>query len=157
MNLIFPSIFGGLWMMIFSGSALYFDGISGGSLYEILNTQGAENVIYAIFEQLPWPSFIGAIFLLITFISYITAADSNTSAMSNLCTKGITTENQESPLFIQIIWGTIVGALAWVMISYTGIEGIKMISVLGGFPALFLMLAIALGMIKLLWKWREEA
>lgn len=156
MNLIFPSIFGGLWMMIFSGSALYFDGVGGGVLYEVLNTQGPENVIYAIFDQLPWAGFIGVAFLVIIFISYVTAADSNTSAMSNLCTKGITIENQESPLFIQVIWGTIVGALAWVMVSYTGIEGIKMISVLGGFPALFLMIGIGLGMVKLLWKRRKS-
>jgi len=149
-NLVFPSIFGGLWMMIFSGSAIHFDTLSNGALFQILTDKGPENVIYAIFESLPFTRLISIIFLLITFISYVTAADSNTSAMSNLCTKGITTEHQESPVFIQVIWGTIVGTLAWIMISYSGIEGIKMISVLGGFPALFLVIAISLGALQLM-------
>jgi glycine betaine transporter len=38
------------------------------------------------------------------------------------------------------------------MISSAGIEGIKMASNLGGFPALFLILAVALGLIRLMWK-----
>lgn len=150
MNLVYTSLFGAIWMSIFSGSSIFYDMESNGGLFEILNQQGAENVIYNILSEFPMSGIIGGLFLLITFISYVTAADSNTSAMSNLCTKGITTENQESPLFIQIVWGTIIGILAWVMISYAGIEGIKMISVLGGFPALFLVIAIGLGAIKLL-------
>ncbi|WP_421893782.1 BCCT family transporter [Marinoscillum sp.] len=149
-NLVFPSLFGGLWMMIFSGSAIHFDSLSDGALFQTLTDQGPENVIYAIFESLPFTWLISIVFLLITFISYVTAADSNTSAMSNLCTKGITTEHQEAPVFTQIIWGTIVGALAWIMIAYSGIGGIKMISVLGGFPALFLVIAVAFGAIKLM-------
>lgn len=150
MNLFFPSLFGALWMMIFSGASLHFDAQTNGELYQILKKSGPENVIYHILGLLPLAEIVIPVFLLITFLSFVTAADSNTSAMSNLCTKGITTENQESPLPIKIIWGVIIGALAWVMITQSGIEGIKMISVLGGFPALFLVICIALGTIRLL-------
>lgn len=150
MNLLYTSAFGALWMAIFSGSSIFYDRQSSGAIYDLVINVGAENAIYEILNQLPLKQLTSGFFLLITFISYVTAADSNTSAMSNICTKGITTENQESPLFIQVIWGTIIGTLAWVMISYSGMEGIKMISVLGGFPALFLVIAIALGAIKLL-------
>ncbi|MEP4534044.1 MAG: BCCT family transporter [Cyclobacteriaceae bacterium] len=149
-NFLYPSLFGLCWMSIFSGSSIYFDILSDGGLFALLSTEGPENVIYAILNRLPLSQITGVLFLIITFISYVTAADSNTSAMSNLCTRGITTENQESPLMIKLVWGTIIGAVAWVMISYAGIEGIKMISVLGGFPALFLVILIALGAIKLL-------
>lgn len=150
MNLIYTSIFGAVWMSIFSGSSIYYDMNLNGGLFDLIDSVGPENVIYKILGQLPFSQLISGFFLLITFISYVTAADSNTSAMSNICTKGISTENQESPLFIQVIWGSVIGVLAWVMISYSGIEGIKMISVLGGFPALFLVIAIALGAVKLL-------
>jgi len=148
MNLLFPSIFGALWMMIFSGTSLQIDQLSAGSLYDKMTQFGPESVIYNIIGQLPISQIVGPAFLLITFISYVTAADSNTSAMSNICTRGITTVDQESPAFIKITWGMIIGVLAWVVISYAGIDGIKMISVLGGFPALFLIILIALGAIK---------
>lgn len=150
MNLLYPSLFGAIWMMIFGGSALHFDQVTNGKLFSILKDSGPENVIYYIFDQLPVPDVIVPLFLLITFLSFVTAADSNTSAMSNLCTRGITTENQESPLPIKVIWGVVIGVLSWVMIAYSGIEGIKMLSVLGGFPALFLVICIALGAIRLL-------
>ncbi|MEO9474198.1 MAG: BCCT family transporter [Cyclobacteriaceae bacterium] len=149
MNLIFPSIFGALWMMTFSGTALQFDELSDASLYSTMTQSGPESVIYSIIDELPLSQVVGPAFLLVTFISYVTAADSNTSAMSNICTRGITTVNQESPTFIKITWGIIIGVLAWVVISYAGIDGIKMISVLGGFPALFLVILIALGAIKI--------
>lgn len=148
MNLIFPSIFGALWMMIFGGTALQYDQLSNGGMYSQMIQSGPESAIYGIIQELPISQLVGPTFLLITFISYVTAADSNTSAMSNICTKGITTIDQESPTFIKITWGLIIGILAWVVISYAGIEGIKMISVLGGFPALFLVIFIAIGAIK---------
>ncbi|MFY0601118.1 MAG: BCCT family transporter [Cyclobacteriaceae bacterium] len=157
MNLLYPSIFGAVWMSIFSGSSIFYDIESKGKLFKSLGDIGPESVIYQIFSELPMSEVTGGFFLIITFISYVTAADSNTSAMSNLCTKGISTENQESPLFIQIIWGSIIGILAWVMISYAGIDGIKMISVLGGFPALFLVILIAFGAVKLLLSERKHS
>jgi choline-glycine betaine transporter len=90
------------------------------------------------------------LFLILTFLSYVTAADSNTSAMSSVCTKGLTAEQAESPLMLKVIWGSIVGILACVMISFSGMEGIKIISVLGGFPALFLMIAVGFSAIRLI-------
>ncbi|MFY0607313.1 MAG: BCCT family transporter [Cyclobacteriaceae bacterium] len=151
-NLLYPSIFGMVWMSIFSGTSLFQDQASGGQLFEILNTQGAENVIYEIANKLPASEWISGFFILISFISYVTAADSNTSAMSNLCTKGITESNQDSPLSLQIMWGIFIGAFAWIMITFAGIDGIKMISVLGGFPALFLIIAIGISALKLIYQ-----
>ena len=79
----------------------------------------------------------------------MTAADSNTSAMSNICTKGITPDHPESPLYIKVAWGLIIGLIAWIMITFAGIDGIKMISVLGGFPALIIMLFVAIGALRI--------
>ncbi len=149
-NLIYPSLFGILWMGIFSGSALYFDRETQGALFQVLNEQGPENVIYKILEKLPATKIVGVLFLLLTFLSYVTAADSNTSAMSGVCTKGLTAEHAESPLMLKVIWGSIIGILACVMISFSGMEGIKIISVLGGFPALFLMIAVGFSAIRLI-------
>ncbi len=151
-NLLYPSLFGVVWMAIFSGSSLFQDQVTGGKLFQTLNSLGAENVIYEMANRLPVPELISALFIAISFISYVTAADSNTSAMSNLCTKGITEENQDSPLRLQIMWGVFIGAFAWIMISFAGLDGIKMISVLGGFPALFLIIAIGASALKLIYQ-----
>ncbi|MDA0991311.1 MAG: BCCT family transporter, partial [Verrucomicrobia bacterium] len=39
---------------------------------------------------------------------------------------------------IKIVWGVMIGLIAWIMISFAHIDGIRMLSNLGGLPALFL-------------------
>ena len=56
--------------------------------------------------------------------------------MSALSTKNISISNQEAPTSSKIVWGVIVSAMAFIMISKTGINGIKTLSDLGGFPAI---------------------
>ena len=41
-------------------------------------------------------------------------------------------------MFIKIVWGVTVGLVAVVFITTLGIDGVKMMSYLGGFPALIL-------------------
>jgi choline-glycine betaine transporter len=58
--------------------------------------------------------------------------------MSSLSTSGISDGAQEAPLYIKVIWGATVGAVSLIFITTLGLDGIKMLSYLGGFPALFL-------------------
>lgn len=149
-NLLLPSLFGGLWMVIFSGTAIGLDMEEGQMLYEVLQNEGPQNVIFSLFGQFPMGLLISFIFLLIAFLSYVTAADSNTSAMSAMSSVGISPENPESPFGIKVIWGLVIGILAWTMIAKAGIDGVKQISVLGGFPALFLIILVGIGLIKMM-------
>jgi len=150
-NLLLPSLFGGLWMIIFSGGAMGFDmNMEENPLNQVLQASGPQNVIFELFNYLPLGVVVSSIFLLIAFLSYVTAADSNTSAMSSMSSVGISPENPESPLWIKVIWGLIIGVLSWTMIANSGIEGVKQISVLGGFPALFLVILVGIGLLKLM-------
>lgn len=154
-NLLLPSLFGMLWMMVFSGTALSMDMATDQPiLYEILQDEnkGAENVIYGVFEQLPMAGIVSIVFLLTSFLSYVTAADSNTSAMSGISSTGISPSSPEPSFVIKLIWGITVGVISWVMVAFAGIDGIKMTSNLGGFPALFLIIAVGIGMIQLIRK-----
>lgn len=149
-NLLLPSLFGGVWMVIFSGAAMEVDMNAGGMLNKVLQQDGPQNVVFALFGELPLGLLVSFIFLLIAFLSYVTAADSNTSAMSAMSSVGISPETPESPLSIKIIWGLVIGVLSWTMIAKAGIEGVKQISVLGGFPALFLIILVGVGLVKMM-------
>ncbi|MEM8526952.1 MAG: BCCT family transporter [Bacteroidota bacterium] len=152
-NLLFPSLFGCIWMTVFSGTAIHLDMAANGTpLYDTYSQQGAENVMYAIFEYLPLAALMSIIYLLISFLSYVTAADSNTSAMSGISASGISPESPEPAFPIKLIWGIIIGVIAWVMVTFAGIDGIRMSSNLGGFPALFLVIVVAIGMVRLIFR-----
>ena len=46
---------------------------------------------------------------------------------------------------LKVVWGATVGAVTWIVISFGGIDGIKMASNLGGFPNLFLFIGLGSG------------
>lgn len=150
-NLVLPSIFTIVWMSVFGGFSMWYDQSIDGGMYALMNTKGVEVVMFTVLDSLPLGRFVCLATLIMIIISYVTAADSNVSAMSAISTDGIKPENPEATLWIKVVWGSIIGATAWLMITTSGIDGIRMLSVLGGFPALFLIILVAMGLIKMIW------
>lgn len=149
MNFFLPAIFVVLWMAVFSGSALFMQIYDSVPLVSALEMKGPESIIYSMFEQLPFPSIVSAVFLITAFLSYVTSADSNTTAMAGISSWGVSPESPEAPKITKIVWGTTIGAAAYLMVSLTGVDGIKALSVLGGFPAMILILLVTVGLLRL--------
>jgi choline-glycine betaine transporter len=149
-NLLFPSLFSLFWMFLFGSYSLYFDALFDGALSRLLQEKGPETIIFELIKQLPLSPWWILFYFFLVFLSFVTAADSNTSAMSGLSTTGISENNAEAASSVKIIWGCIIGITAWIMVSKAGIEGVKMTSNLGGFPALFLYLIVIMGTIRIL-------
>jgi choline-glycine betaine transporter len=148
-NLFFPALFAIAWVSIFSGTAMNFDIGQAGILREILGAQGPEKLLYFVFEQLPFSEIMTGVLIFIAFITYVTAADSNTDAIGNLCTNGFNADSEErSGLSVKMLWGSIIGVVSWSMVSFVGIDGIKMLSRLGGLPAALIVLATSLTLVK---------
>ena len=151
-NLLYTSLFSMIWLTIFAGISITEDLNSAYLLYETLQNGGPQDVIFSLIGSLPGASVMAVLFLIVVYISFVTAADSNTSAMSSMTSITTDSENPEAPLILKVIWGSFVALLAWIMISYSGIEGIKTISILGGFPILFLCVAIIIILAKMTFK-----
>lgn len=153
-NLILPSICAIFWMSVMSGSAMYFDQFLSGEFQRMLLSNGPESVIYLLFENLPLASFMTVALILITYISFVTAADSNTDAMSRLCTKpeaqSTNSNASQTNMVLKIVWGTIIGVIAWVMISFASLDGIRMMNSLGGLPAMFIIIVSNISLLVLL-------
>jgi choline-glycine betaine transporter len=143
---IIPSVFSLIWLGIFSGTAINFE-LAGKGVYEGMQATVAasntpEGATYALFQQLPLTALSIPLFLFVVFVSFVTAADSNTNAMSGLCTSGLSIEDQESPIVLKIVWGSAIGVLCLFMMLMAGIDGVKTVSNLGGFPSLFFLLGV---------------
>lgn len=138
MNFVMPSVFSGIWMTILSGTTINFQMTGRVDVLAIMNEQGSGAAAYAVLREFPLSGVIIGIYLIAVIISFITATDSTTNAMASICTTGISDGSKEAPLLIKITWGIIVGAVSLIFTTTLGIDGIKMLSYLGGFPALFL-------------------
>ena len=158
-NFIFPALFGVAWMAIFSGSAINFELFGGGELGKLVAGKDVayEMVAFKVFSYLPLTIVLVVFYVCSTFICFVTSADSNTTAMAAISSTGITPENSEGGLAIKIAWGVTVGLVAWVMISFADIEGIKIISTLGGFPACILMILVVIFLFNAFMQLRKKS
>jgi glycine betaine transporter len=134
-TLFWPAVFGMVWMTIFSGTAIHLQITGQLDLVALLNSGNSAAIPYAVLSFLPLAGIIIPFFLFITFISFVTAADSTTNAMAALTSTGITKDTEEAPLWTKVMWGVGIGVIALVMLGMAGIDGIKMLSNLGGAPA----------------------
>lgn len=150
-QVIFPGLFTCLWMAIFSGSTLYFDGEMSSNLFNLLAQKGPQAILFEIFSFLPGSTLMHIILLVVIFFSFVTAADSNIDAISSLCLRESQSTESKSSWFIKIFWGLTLGFISWIMVCYTGVEGMRVINFLGGIPALGLILFFIFGLIKVCW------
>jgi len=149
-NLILPSIFAIVWISIFSGATLHANLISENLLFETMTLKGEESVMYGMLHKIGFSKITIPISLVLIYISYVTAADSNISAMSAMSEKEKNNSTQEASIYIKIIWGLIIGSLTYIMLSTKGLDGIRILSLLGGFPALFIIIFASISLVRFL-------
>ena len=110
---------------------------------------------YSILNALPAPQLTIPLFLILIFLSFVTAANSNTSAMAGISMSGISPDNPEAPKYLKILWGLLVMAIAYIMISIVGINGVKIIANFGGMFAIIIMTGATLSLAVLVFKYKK--
>jgi len=161
-NFALPSLFAMAWMSIFGGAAMHIDLTEAGVLGEALARSGPESIAYEVLARYPLASLLMVVFIFVSFISYVTAADSNTEAIAGVCQKTPADHNIEaastghSTTVVKIILTTFIGAAAYVMTAFSGIDGVRMMSNLGGLPALILVLSANVALLLLGTRYRKE-
>lgn len=149
-----PAAFGILWMTIFGGAALEIELTEGGVLGDLLAVKGPEAIAYAVFERFPLSGLLIAVFVFLSFISYVTAADSNTEAIASVCRQSSDHDSEAvdhgiSNIRVKVTLALFIGAAAWALTAYSGIDGVRMLSNLGGLPALALVLLMNVALLML--------
>lgn len=144
-NFGIPIFFNIIWAGVFSNLAINFQLTGKLDLINILETQGEEAIVYAVFQELPFATVIIGVFFIGLVLSMITAMDSTTSSIASLSTSGISMEEQEAPIALKVMWGVLFSTLSYIMLTIAGIGGIKMASNLGGLPNILIVLSAAIG------------
>lgn len=150
-NLAAPAFFGAVWMIVFGGAAVEINGETNGALAAALSEAGPNAVIYELFGAFPAAPVVISVFILLTFVSFVTAMDSNTHSIASVCLgeRSDTEGSSRAALAVKVFWGALVGAVAWVMTSTTGIDGVRMLSNLGGLPGLFVLIGMGAAIVAL--------
>ncbi len=69
--------------------------------------------------------------------------------MASICGRHSSDDDPEGALIVKVLWGMAVGIVAWVMIAFASVEGIKTISVIGGFPVSILFIFVLISLMRM--------
>lgn len=135
-NLVIPALFSGLWLTLIGGASLSYDGQNNGAIANAIDTNGTQAGVYELLSGLPFSEWVIVAFLFTSFLSFVTATDSNTLSIVQLCSAK-PTKKQE--VLLKSFWAFLFGTVAWIMVSSSGVDGIRMMSNLGALPALIIL------------------
>ena len=150
-NLFLPALFSIVWMSVFGVFAMETDTANKGVLKQALDTTGPESVTFKALAFMPYSQIIIPLLLILSFVSYVTAADSNTTAISEICQETPSNSPKSVKLSknLKIIWIALLAFMAWVMVAFSGIDGVRMLSNVGGLPALFIVIGLQLTLLRM--------
>ena len=146
-NWVMPSAFGIVWFSIFGGTVLYGQMYQGIDYYGLYQQKGAEAMTLAVFEHVPFSGIIRPFMLLIIAISFVTLANSMISTISSMTLKE-SSESEEAPFWLKLIWGVIIALASLVFTLTGGIEGIKFVKTFAGFPIIIVGWLVIVGFLK---------
>ncbi len=130
-------------MILVSGTALWVQKSGAADLIAAYD-KGVENVPYEMLAALPFGKFIIPLFVILIFLSTITACNSNAIAMAGISTSGISPDSPEAPAWLKFAWAVIAMAVGYIMIAAVGVNGVKIIANFGGmFAAVIMIGAVA--------------
>lgn len=152
-NFILPATFVLVWCATFGGFSVFTELNNNNILSEALANNGPGDVIWVLLEQLPAAFFFVALFLCLSLVSYVTAADSTIDAISGMCCETSTSSDvNSSPYFLKLLWGGIISVITLVLTVSGGLEALKMISTVGGFIGMLIVMCAAASLVRVaLW------
>ncbi len=150
-NLAGPALFGIIWFSVFGGAGIHSEVFDKSGLAAAIGEKGLEVAIFSFFGNFPLGSILNPFFLFLIILSFVTLADPMTSAISSSCCHLPDDYSGEPPQAMKLTWGIGIGAISLVGIVFAGLDGIRMLSVLFGFPALILTIFMMISTIKGAW------
>ncbi|MCG8615923.1 MAG: BCCT family transporter [Desulfobacterales bacterium] len=143
-NVMAPALFGLAWFVVFGGGAVYLENVVGADLMGLIKEKGVAFSMYGFLEQYPLAALTIPLAVLTLFISFITLADSATSAIAEICTKK--SPGGEPPAPLKIFWGAALGGMTLLFLVIAGTTGTKALqttSIVVGLPIVIIeMLAL---------------
>jgi len=149
-NVFLSAAFGVIWFTYFSGTSIHMELVRHLGLGDVLKNQGNEMVTYAFFSGLPLGKVISGVFVVTAFVTYVAGADAMCATLAGLSTFGINPDNPETKPFMKIVWGVVLGAVAYITLAFAGLDGLKALSNLGGIPTIIFLAAVSWALVKVM-------
>ena len=136
--LLIPPLIALVWTAVFGGTALYIDLFQNGQIAEAVDRDVA-SALFTTYGYLPFPLLSSILSIVLIFTFLITSADSATFVLGMMTTNG----SLNPPMLTKIIWGTLIAAIAAVLLISSGLEGLQTASLISALPFTFILIAMS--------------
>ena len=145
--LLIPLGFTLAWMSIFGNSALTQVLDHGMTALADTAVQNPSMTLYLLLETYPWSKTVIAITVFISFVFFVTSADSGTVVLSTLSAKGGGTD-EDGPNWLRVFWGVMTALVTSGLLFAGSIDSLKSAVVLTSLPFSVILLAMMWGLHK---------
>lgn len=140
---IIPTVFTILWLSVFSAIAL--STVQGWSLENVQQLIASpETAVFIVFQNYPLCKLISMMIVVLLGVFFITSADSATYSLSVMTSNG----NINPPTYKKVIWGIVVAAIAYILLSAGSLKPLQTISIAATLPFLIVMIAVMPALVK---------
>jgi glycine betaine transporter len=149
-NLIGPALFAFVWFGIFGNAAIYLEHFKDAGIGEIVAEHGIEVSLFALFQNLPYATVTIVLGVAAVAISFVTLADSMTSTIASMTTRGYgeSMEEREAPAPMKIFWGVGMGLLSFLLLITGGARALQSSVIVCALPILVLQIAMVVAYCK---------
>ncbi len=141
--LIVPPVIALFWIAVFGGTALHFDLFGGTEIAQAVDND-ITSALFATFAQLPFTFILSVLSILLIMTFLITSADSATYILGTMTSGG----SLNPPLLLRVIWGTLMAAIAAVLLIASGLEGLQTASLVSALPFTVILVGICYSLVK---------
>ncbi|WMR56994.1 BCCT family transporter [Stenotrophomonas maltophilia] len=145
--LLIPLGFTLAWLSIFGNSALDQVLHHGQQQLAQLAVDDPPTVLYALLDGYPWSRTVIAVTVLVSFIFFVTSADSGAVVLSTLSSHGGAPED-DGPRWLRVFWGTVIAVLTAGLLLAGSIDALKSAVVLASLPFSAILLLMMWGLTR---------
>ncbi|WP_132909632.1 BCCT family transporter [Sphingomonas sp. BK235] len=142
--LFVPTAFTFLWMTVFGNTAIALDlGVAGGGIARAVEAN-LSTALFKFLEYLPGAGFTAGLAIVLVAVFFVTSADSGALVIDTLASGG----EEETPRWQRIYWCILLGVTAALLLVAGGLGALQAATLLAALPFCFIMLLLAIGLIR---------
>lgn len=144
--LFIPLGFTLVWMSIFGNSALE-QALGGASELGRVAIEQPSMALYQMLQNYPWSRAVITVTVLVSFVFFVTSADSGTVVLSTLSAHGGSADD-DGPKWLRVFWGSVTALVTGGLLFAGSIDALKSAVVLTSLPFSLILLLMMWGLHK---------
>lgn len=134
------------WMSIFGNSALE-QALGGASELGRVAIKQPSMALYQMLQNYPWSRAVITVTVLVSFVFFVTSADSGTVVLSTLSAHGGSADD-DGPKWLRVFWGSVTALVTGGLLFAGSIDALKSAVVLTSLPFSLILLLMMWGLHK---------